>query len=117
MIQAASPISSQSIVDTATPAPNIAASDTASVWRRLFHRWPQGLPPTGVVVTTEEQIPFEGFMISEDIVLLERRSPDVVGGRKVLVPLAHIAALKIVDVVKGKLFEAAGFKGNVDRKH
>ena len=45
------------------------------------------------------------------MLLLERRAPDTVGARKVVLPYRDIAALKYIDVIKGKAFEAAGFKG------
>ncbi len=94
------------------PAP-LSASSTASpsVWRQFFRDWPEGLPPGGVLVTTyDEQIPFLGYMTGEDMLLLERRNPDTVGARKIVIPYSNIAALKITDVVKQKPFLKAGFE-------
>ena len=87
------------------------AKDAADVWRECFHRWPAELDRRGVVVTTfDEQIPFESFLISNDMVLLERRAPDTVGARMVLVGFQFIQAVKIVDVVKSKAFHGMGFE-------
>jgi hypothetical protein len=88
------------------------ASD--SPWKRWFENWPKDIPPRGVlVVKFGEQIPFDGFLVSEDMVLVERRAPDTIGARKVLAPFEEISAVKFTDVVRGKLFETAGFAGKL----
>jgi hypothetical protein len=43
------------------------------------------------------------------MLLVERRSPDTLGGRMVMLSYHHIEALKIVDVVKMKVFQSLGF--------
>jgi len=87
--------------------------DTAAVWKRLFTEWPEGLARRGVLVTAQEQIVFRGFLISEELLLVERNAPDTMGARMVLVPLGLIVAVKITDVVKGKVFTDAGFSGRL----
>jgi hypothetical protein len=62
-----------------------------------------------VLVTALEQIPFEAFATSDDLLLLERRAPDTLGARTVLVAYQTIQAVKIVDVVKVKSFSPLGF--------
>jgi hypothetical protein len=85
-----------------------------SGWKTCFQRWPNELPPRGVIVTNfQEQIPFEGFLISDTMLLLDRKAPDTTGARKVLLPYEQIAALKLVDVLKAKLFEGMGFTGQL----
>ena len=69
-----------------------------------------------LVTRGDEQIPFEGFLYSEQMVLLERRTPDTLGARKVLLPYSEIATLKIVEVVKEKPFVSAGFKGALPKR-
>ena len=64
-------------------------------------------------MTAVEQIPFEGFMLCERMLLLERRAPDSLGARTVLVPLAEIQILKFTDVVKSATFQALGFRGKL----
>ena len=86
------------------------AKDVADIWRQCFQQWPVDLDRRGVLVTSfDEQIPFEGFATSEEMVLLERRAPDTVGARMVLIAYQNIQALKIVDVAKLKSFQALGF--------
>jgi hypothetical protein len=86
------------------------ATDAAEIWRKCFQEWPPELERRGVLITSfGEQIAFEGFATSTGMLLIERRSPDTVGARMVLVPYSGIAGLKIVDVVKPKVFQSLGF--------
>jgi hypothetical protein len=96
--------------------PGAPSHDLADVWRKFFLHWPKGLAHTGVLVTEQDQIPFVGFLYTDEILLIERRTPDTVGGRKVLVPYGTIAALKVVDVVTDEPFRAAGFQGKLPTK-
>jgi hypothetical protein len=85
--------------------------DAATVWKDYFARWPAEVPRAGVLVTTfDEQIPFDGFATSENMLLVDRRNPDTLGARKILLTFDAIAAVKIVDVVKIKAFAALGFQ-------
>jgi hypothetical protein len=85
-------------------------------WKGLFADWPPALAPRGVLVTTfNEQIPFDGFLTSDQFVVVARTTPDTVGARQVVVPYGNIAALKIVSVVKDKTFEDMGFKAAARR--
>jgi len=88
--------------------------DTATVWRDFFVNWPKDLPRQGVVVTIlDEQIGFAGFMTSETMLLIDRRAPDTAGARKVILPYGNIAAVKLVDVIKAKTLQGAGFVGEL----
>ncbi|MBI2825971.1 MAG: hypothetical protein HYX69_14905 [Planctomycetia bacterium] len=88
--------------------------DAGAVWRNYFANWPKELPRRGVLVTNfEEQIPFEGFMTGEAMLVLERRTPDTIGARKVIVPYSGVLAIKLTDVVKQKTLQAAGFSGEL----
>ncbi len=85
-----------------------------SPWKRWFQNWPKDVPPRGVlVVKFGEQIAFDGFLVSDEMVLVERRAPDTIGARKVLAPFDEIAAVKFTDVVRGKSFEPLGFTGKL----
>src|SRR5580698_6471381 len=91
--------------------------DVATVWRDYFRNWPADVDRRGILVTNfDEQIPFEGFLTSDTMLLVERRAPDTVGARKVLLPYQHIVAIKITDVVKAKSFQASGFEEPRPRK-
>lgn len=59
----------------------------------------------------DEAMPFKGFMVRGDTVLLERTNPDTLGARFLLVPFSEIAVVKFVDPLKQAVFESAGFKG------
>jgi hypothetical protein len=86
------------------------AKDSADAWRECFQHWPSELDRRGVLVTTfNEQIPFESFITSDDMLLVERRAPDTLGARVVLVAYQNIQALKIIEVVKLRAFQALGF--------
>ena len=88
--------------------------DIATVWHDYFVNWPKELPRQGVLVTNlDEQIGFAGFMTSATMLLIDRRAPDTVGARKVILPYANIAAVKLVDVVKAKSLQSAGFVGDL----
>jgi hypothetical protein len=93
------------------------ATDAAECWRKCFTQWPADVERHGVLVTSfGDQIPFESFAASEDMLLVERRAPDTMGARMVLVAYQHIEALKIVDVVKMKIFQPLGFVMPPSRK-
>ncbi len=86
------------------------AADAAETWRNCFRQWPAELERRGVLVTNfNEQILFNNFSTSDDMLLIERQAPDTVGARLVLVAYRNIDALKIVDVVKMKAFQSMGF--------
>jgi hypothetical protein len=85
-------------------------ADPAQAWRELFLHWPPEVERRGVVVTTfEEQVPFVGFATSEQLLLLERTTPDTAGARKIMLGYGQIAAVKFTDVLKLKAFQGAGF--------
>ena len=52
------------------------------VWKNVFNNWPTGIPRRGMVISTlNEPMPFKGFMVKDDVVLLERTNPDALGAR------------------------------------
>ncbi|MBI3837010.1 MAG: hypothetical protein HY288_03645 [Planctomycetia bacterium] len=93
------------------------ATDAAEIWRHCFEEWPAEVDRRGVLITSfGDQIPFEAFATSSEMLLIERRSPDTVGARIVMVPYGNIQGLKIVDVVKLKDFQSLGFTTPPPRK-
>ncbi len=81
-------------------------------WKDFFGNWPQGISRSGILVTAyNEQIPFSGFLTGDSLLLLERRTPDALGARTVVLSYGEVSALKIVEVVKSKVFLSAGFQG------
>ena len=82
-----------------------------SNWKDIFSVWPAEMARRGVMVTSfGEQIGFGSFSVGEGFLLLERQTPDAVGGRAIILPYEQILGLKITDVVKSKTFQAFGFK-------
>ncbi|HVU90549.1 MAG TPA: hypothetical protein VHD36_24720 [Pirellulales bacterium] len=88
--------------------------DAGAAWRDYFLAWPKELPRRGVLVTAfGEQVPFDGFMTTDALLLIERRTPDTIGARKVILSYTQIVAIKLVDVVKAKTLASAGFVGDL----
>jgi len=83
-------------------------------WRELFARWPAEMARRGMVVTSfGEQVPFSGFMLGGRLLLLERQTPNAMGGRTLIVPYENIAGLKLTEPFKPKVFQAMGFEGTL----
>jgi hypothetical protein len=79
--------------------------------------WPDDLSRKGVLVTAfGEQIPFCDFMTRDDMLMIERKTPDTMGARQILLKFDQIVGLKITDVVKPKVFSTMGFQGGAPVK-
>jgi hypothetical protein len=79
--------------------------------RRIFAEWPASIPRTGLIVTTfGESIPFVTYMLSGDLLLVERRTPDAQGTRRVILGIDTIVAVKIIDAIEMPRFTAMGFQ-------
>lgn len=86
--------------------------DRATVWKTLFTNWPKSLPRKGVLVSEGgEQTPFAEFLTTGDLVLLQRRAPDTMGAREVMIPYGEIMLVKMTEVVKPSSYREAGFQG------
>ncbi len=84
---------------------------SADYWQQLFEGWPPSFPTKGIVVTTyQESIQFVRFMISDGMIVLERDKPDSSDARKVVIPFASVAALKITDTFELERFQELGFR-------
>ena len=83
--------------------------------RRIFAEWPVSIPRQGIIVTSfGESIPFCNYMLCGELILLERKTPDAAGGRRVIMGLEGIQAIKILDAVELPRFTAMGFQGLLD---
>ncbi len=86
-------------------------------WKSLLAAWPHDAPRRGVfVVTFGEQIPFSGFIVGDGFLLVERQTPDTMGGRTLVIPYENISALKLTDVFKEKTLREFGFQGSLGKK-
>ena len=80
----------------------------------MLKNWPQDIARRGVLVmTSDEQIPFDGFLANDNLLLLERKTPDTSGARKVILSFESVAAIKLTDVVRSKSLAGLGFTGNM----
>jgi hypothetical protein len=83
-----------------------------SVWKSFFNNWPAGIQRRGVLISTlNEPMPFKGFMIKDDVLLLDRANPDSMGARYILINFDTINCVKLIDPLKESIFTAAGFLG------
>jgi hypothetical protein len=89
----------------------------AAAWKALLDGWPAGMARIGVLVTTlNEQIPFEGFMHNASFIMVERKTPDTLGARKLIVPLSGIAMIKFIEVMNSQAFAPWGFAASATAK-
>jgi len=89
---------------------------TDSIWREAFVNWPASIPRRGIVLSTlNEATPFKGFMVKNDVLLLERTNPDPVGTRFVLLTFDDIHAVKFAEPLKESVFTAAGYVGKLSK--
>jgi hypothetical protein len=86
-------------------------TNTAAFWRDLFSNWPEQRPRRGLIITAWlEHIPFDGYLISEAVLFINRPQPDGLNARKVMLPFEQIVAVKFPDVFELEVFEAVGFR-------
>jgi len=79
--------------------------------RRILAEWPASIPKQGLMTTSfGEQIPFVGYMLQGDLVLVERKTPDAQGARRVMMLIDKIQAIKILDAIEMVRFTAMGFQ-------
>ncbi len=84
---------------------------SADYWQQLFESWPPSFPTHGIVVTTyQESVQFINFMLNDGMIVLERDKPDSSDARKVILPFASIAALKITATFELDRFAELGFR-------
>jgi len=85
--------------------------DTAEAWRSLFENWSETIPREGLLVTSfNEHIPFNGFMVSGGVLLVDCDKPDTYGSRKVMVAYSAIVAVKLTSVLELGRFQVMGFQ-------
>jgi len=78
---------------------------------RIFTNWPAAIPCQGVVVTAYgESIPFQEFLLTEELVLLLRPMPDSAGTRRVIMRISDIIGVRIVDPIEPERFTVMGFQ-------
>lgn len=85
--------------------------DATEVWKTLFENWPETIPREGLLVTSfNEHVPFNGFLVSGGVLLVDRDKPDTYGSRKVMIAYSAILAVKITAVMELGRFQVMGFQ-------
>lgn len=105
-----------SAAPVAQQAPPVAAAPKADSmnWQTLFENWPEEIPRNGIVVNTlNEPMPFKGFMLAGEMVLLERSNPDQLGARYIVMKYESMELVKIVHPLNTAAFLPIGFKGKL----
>lgn len=85
--------------------------ETTAAWKSMFENWPDAIERKGMVVMVSgEAIPFQAFMISGGLLLLERDSPDQFGTRKVILSYEQICAVRLPTAIELARFQVMGFQ-------
>lgn len=89
---------------------------TQNAFKTLFQRWPDSVPRRGIIVNKlGDNCPFKGYMLSNDVILLERTAPDALGARFVMVNFEEIKAVKLVDPLGAEALNSLGFEGRLSQ--
>jgi hypothetical protein len=81
-------------------------------WKSVFKNWPAGIPRRGVVLSIlNEAMPFKGFMVRDELLLLERTNPDPLGVRYIMLGYDAVNSVRMIDPLKESVFTGAGFVG------
>lgn len=77
--------------------------------------WPANLARRGVAGTMlGEQIVFTDFSLGHGCVLLQRATPDSMGGREVMLPFDQVAVIKLTESLQPKMRGELGFKTSTE---
>lgn len=66
-----------------------------------------------IVTTLNEQVPFKSFMLTNDMLVVDRTNPDPSGTRFVILGFESIAMVKLLDAVQDSVFSEIGFQGKM----
>ena len=87
-----------------------------NIWLDLLERWPKDMPQKGVIMTElNESIPFVGFALDDNMVVVQRQTPDAIGARQAIIPFSSISYMKITAIVLPKSYNDFGFKGSLPK--
>ena len=89
----------------------MTAIESHEHWQSLFENWPDVIQRRGTIITKQgESVPVINFLISSNLLLIERDGPDSTGARKAIVPYDAIAMLKLAATCEMSLFQSMGFQ-------
>lgn len=83
--------------------------NTFESWKHTFHNWPSNLPRSGVLIVEGDTILYGDFRVNDSMIIVDRKNPDAMGARKVMVHFSDIRGVKFVDVLDLDRFESLGF--------
>ncbi|MHB8900551.1 MAG: hypothetical protein ACYC6Y_17500 [Thermoguttaceae bacterium] len=76
----------------------------------VLAQWPDTLARRGVAATMQgESIVFSDFSLGHGCVLLQRATPDSLGGREVILPFEQVAVIKLTESLSTKARKDLGF--------
>ena len=79
----------------------------------VLANWPAKLPRRGVAGTVlGEQIVFADFFVGHGCVLLQRATPDSMGGREVILPFEQLAMIKLTESLDGRMRQEMSFEAS-----
>lgn len=85
---------------------------------RIFMQWPAAIPRQGTVVSAHgESVPFNDYMLTNELVLLIRPQPDAHGTRRLIMKLEDIVAIRIAEAIDPERFTAMGFQKHTAMVH
>ena len=83
---------------------------TSQNWQSFFSQWPEKIAQQGLVITSlNDSIPFKKFWLKGSLLLLERKNPDALGGRFVLLGFDVISTVKFTNPLNESVLAEAGF--------
>jgi len=95
-----------------TVSPALQRSD----FHRILTEWPVSIQRKGIVMTSfGENVPFVDYMLSGNLVLIDRGVPDTAGARRVILAIDCIVGIKITDPIEMARFTTMGFQAMVAR--
>ena len=62
-----------------------------------------------------ESIPFIGFVYDDNMMVVQRQTPDAIGARQAIIPFSSISYIKITAIVLPKIFNDFGFEGTLPK--
>lgn len=100
--------------EQAIPSARGAYVSGSNDWFSFFCNWPAALPRAGVLVTSlNETMPFRDFWIKDEMLLIERTTPDAMGARFVLLTFGVINVVKFTNPLSAADISGAGFQADV----
>jgi hypothetical protein len=83
--------------------------------KSVLTTWPAKLPRRGVIGTVlGEQVVFADFSTGHGCVLLQRATPDSMGGREVILPFEQVALIKLTEAQDANMHQEMGFETPVN---